>query len=208
MLENWHRIEKVVKWSGMSVNAFAKHIGLGRAENLYQIKKGKNRISANLAQTIVDHYPQISKGWLLSGEGAMLVRDAIRQSTDIPFFEMEAVKYASSREYITTTFYISCPMFDKGTFAALCMGDAMVPEIPTASVGVFAKVEIDQIVPGKTYLIVSESFTGIRTIRTGGSSGKLRLVPANKENYDQITIDPETITKLYQVIGVLIDKQI
>jgi len=37
---DWLRLEEVINYSGMSVNAFALHIGLLRSENLYQIKKG------------------------------------------------------------------------------------------------------------------------------------------------------------------------
>ena len=36
---NWQRIEAVIKWANMSTNYFARHIGLARGENLYQIKK-------------------------------------------------------------------------------------------------------------------------------------------------------------------------
>ena len=38
---NWQRIEMVIQQSKMTANAFARHIGLPRGENLYQIKKGK-----------------------------------------------------------------------------------------------------------------------------------------------------------------------
>ena len=38
MQTDWNRLKKVIDWSRLSVNAFAKHIGLKRAENLYQIK--------------------------------------------------------------------------------------------------------------------------------------------------------------------------
>lgn len=37
----WERLSEVIGYSGLSVNAFAKAIGLKRGENLYQIKKGK-----------------------------------------------------------------------------------------------------------------------------------------------------------------------
>ena len=42
ILTDWQRIEMVIQQSKLTVNAFARHIGLPRGENLYQIKKGNN----------------------------------------------------------------------------------------------------------------------------------------------------------------------
>ena len=68
---NWQRIEAVIKWANMSTNYFARHIGLARGENLYQIKRGNNGISFDVADRIVAKFPQVDKLWLLTGEGQM-----------------------------------------------------------------------------------------------------------------------------------------
>lgn len=73
---NWQRIEMVIQQSKMTANAFARHIGLPRGENLYQIKKGNNGISLDVATRICQHYPEIDKFWLLTGDGQMLRDDA------------------------------------------------------------------------------------------------------------------------------------
>lgn len=69
---NWDRIEAVIKLSGMTTNAFARHIGLARGENLYQIKRGNNGVSFDVAERIVAKFPEVSKLWLLTGDGQML----------------------------------------------------------------------------------------------------------------------------------------
>ena len=78
----WKRIEAVIVAHGFtSVNAFSRHIGLRRAENLYQIKRGNNNISPQLAATIARHFPSVSRGWLITGEGQMILqRDPGRES--------------------------------------------------------------------------------------------------------------------------------
>ena len=53
---NWQRIEAVIKWANMSTNYFARYIGLARGENLYQIKRGNNGISLNVADRIVSKF--------------------------------------------------------------------------------------------------------------------------------------------------------
>lgn len=68
----WQRIERILHRSHMNANAFARHIGLPRGENLYQIKRGNNGISLDLANRIVAKFPEVSKLWLLTGDGAML----------------------------------------------------------------------------------------------------------------------------------------
>ena len=68
---NWDRLACVIRWANMSVNYFGRHSGLARSETLYQIKAGHNGISQNLARRIVEKFPEISLGWLLSGEGVM-----------------------------------------------------------------------------------------------------------------------------------------
>ncbi len=71
--ECWSRLEQVIHYSGLpSVNAFALHIGLPRAENLYQIRKGNNGISKRLAERICRIYPDISPVWLLTGNERMI----------------------------------------------------------------------------------------------------------------------------------------
>ena len=65
----WERLSEVIEYSGLSVNAFAKAIGLKRGENLYQIKRGNNGISTKLAKRINRVFPRFPVAWLIFGEG-------------------------------------------------------------------------------------------------------------------------------------------
>lgn len=38
-MDNWQRIDSVIRWANMTINYFALYIGLPRGENLYQIKR-------------------------------------------------------------------------------------------------------------------------------------------------------------------------
>lgn len=74
--ECWERIEAVIKMAQMTTNGFARHIGLARGENLYQIKRGNNGVSFDVADRIVAKFPEVSKLWLLTGDGQMINGDA------------------------------------------------------------------------------------------------------------------------------------
>lgn len=69
------RIQAVVAYSEMSMNRFAIHIGLPRGENLYQIKRGHNGVSHDVADRICEKFPEIDELWLLTGKGQMLRND-------------------------------------------------------------------------------------------------------------------------------------
>lgn len=64
----WQRLVLIIEASGLTVSAFARQIGLPRSENLYQIRRGNNRISRALAQRIHDTFPQYPVAWLICGE--------------------------------------------------------------------------------------------------------------------------------------------
>lgn len=70
---SWQRIEAIINhYRFISIHAFARELGLNSAENLYQIKKGNNGISMELAKRLTEKYPQLNRTWILTGEGTML----------------------------------------------------------------------------------------------------------------------------------------
>ena len=84
---SWQRLESVIRWANMTINHFGRHIGLIRSEALYQIKAGQHGISQALARRIVEKFPEVSIGWLLTGEGDIFGRQPLVRS--VPFYEGE-----------------------------------------------------------------------------------------------------------------------
>lgn len=71
------RIKVLKEFLGKSYNRIAEECGLKNVQTLYDIKNGKHGISKDVADQITGRYLNISKLWLLAGEGEML-----RQSTN------------------------------------------------------------------------------------------------------------------------------
>lgn len=71
------RIRALKEFLGKSYNRIAEECGLKNVQTLYDIKNGKHGISKDVADLITGKYLNISKSWLLAGEGEML-----RQSTN------------------------------------------------------------------------------------------------------------------------------
>ena len=72
MNDNYMRIEKILFYIRKKPNTFAKALGFSNGTVFYQIKSGRNKISANLANKICNVYPEIDYTWLLTGKGNML----------------------------------------------------------------------------------------------------------------------------------------
>lgn len=207
-MENWQRLQKVVRWTGMSVNAFAHHIGLKRSENLYQIKKGNHGISKQLALIITTAYPEINRSWLLTGEGDMLKDGDPDSKRGIPFYNADIASVIGSQQpSCKPLYYIDVPIFHDCDFAALSTSTAMTPEIPAGAVVVLKRQEPAKILPGEPYLVVAADFLGIRILRTfPGDQNKIRLVPRNTADYDEMAVDLSDVQALYLVKGVIIAK--
>lgn len=206
MLDTWHRLEQVVKWTGLSVNSFALNIGLKRSENLYQIKKGNNGISRDLAELITAKYPSISKGWLLTGEGEMFIdASAGTVTSGVPYYGMDAITAVqlSPSKLPKPNYLINMTPLNDCDLAALTIGTAMQPEIPSGSIILLQEWPSTTVVPGETYLIIARYFKGIRIIRQTEDPTNYLLVPRNVEEFDPITLEKKTIEQLYLIRGVI-----
>ena len=146
--DNWARIEAVINMAQMTTNAFARHIGLPRGENLYQIKRGNNGISFDVADRICCRVPEISKLWLLTGDGKMFL------STHRPALGIKLI--AAMRDQVSDDARL-CPHDDSSgigliRYAAERLDDAANPNLPrdlriihlTACGGIIA-AEIDRL---------------------------------------------------------------
>jgi hypothetical protein len=202
VLDEWQRIEKIVRWTGHSVNSFALQIGLSRGENLYQIKKGNHGISKELAETISAKYPEISRGWLLTGEGDMFIADSGLR-TAIPCYESDAIWLAGLDKLPQPAYVISLPRLGNASFAAVFAGKAMEPDIPGGATVILKETGVENIIPGHPYLIVTGSITALRTVKKEPSSDKLKLVAANP-SFDDIIIDVCEVKKLWAVKGHMV----
>jgi transcriptional regulator with XRE-family HTH domain len=67
------RITKLVEYFNVSVNQFAKKLELSTPQILYDVIKGRNGISRDLAEKIARHYREINCLWILTGEGEMII---------------------------------------------------------------------------------------------------------------------------------------
>ncbi len=198
---NWERLQQVIETSGMTINAFARHIGLTRSETLYQIKNGKNGISRNVAESVAARFPQISVPWLLTGYGAMYVDD-VNSARQIPFYRCDLREIRDLGDKKPES-YMFLPQIKSADFALCYSGDDMVPSVANGAVLILAETDADAMILGEEYAIICKKTITLRKVRAGADDATLRLEAANRAEYDDMVIRRADIEKVYAVKGKL-----
>ncbi len=201
-LNNWERMEAVIRWANMSTNYFARYIGLARGENLYQIKRGHNGISLDVADHVVAKFPQIDKLWLLTGEGHMFAE--LDKHRPIPYYKADSEKDIVRISELKPDDYLFLPMVGGCDFAMCYNGHAMGGVIPAGTVVLLRAVEPDAIIPGGEYVIISKKIVTLRIVRASDDESCFRLVAGDKEHYDDLLLDKSSVQKAYKVMVKLI----
>ena len=175
----------------MTINSFAKYIGLSRAENLYQIKNGNNGISHKLARRIVEFFPAISIGWLLTGEGAMLPEEY--EVGTMPYYRGLDSFLAYCRGTQSAPDGVVCfPLAADAelVFVADNGGDTpescVSAECKSAKKSVFLKkIAVEEIIPSSYYMILTSNFVYLRKVTASSESGSylIEIVTENGECY-------------------------
>ena len=199
---NWQRIEAVIKWANMTTNYFARYIGLARGENLYQIKRGNNGISLDVADRIVAKFPQIDKLWLLTGEGQMYA-DARVRGAQIPCYDVDVEREIAGVVRLSADGYLVAPPAGECDLAMVYAGRAMGSLVPPGTVVLLKAVEREAIIPGEEYVVICRKIVTWRIVRSA-AKGKYRLVAGNREDFDDIVVDADELVAVYKVKGTAI----
>ncbi|QEC51024.1 phage repressor protein C with HTH and peptisase S24 domain [Anseongella ginsenosidimutans] len=209
-MSSWERLQEVVEKSGLSINAFALSIGLKRAENLYQIRKGNHEISRELARKITAKYPEINEAWLLTGKGGMHERETLSASKKIPLYDSgfeDLRMLPDEKASIEPLYYIEAPTLSGGDFATICYGNSMEPDIPAGAIITLKEIDPSAVLPGEMYLVITSNYSTVKCVMdVAGDAEKFRLIPKNTAEYGEAIINKSDILRLFLVKGVISTK--
>ncbi len=205
-MDNWSRLEEIIKWAGLSTHSFAMRIGLNRSENLYQIKRGRNGISSELADRIIKFFPEIDRRWILSGEGYMFNAEPVcyeEAKEGIPFYSGDMEEIITGFREMTPQSYIKLPIICDCDLGLTMSGDSMTPDIDPGAIIILKQVDTQYISYGERYLVVTDRNILLREIHPVEETGKLMLVPANRVKYDSQAISAKSIKHLFLLRGII-----
>lgn len=110
--QHWNRLIDVIEWLDTTPNHFAVEVGMVRAENIYHIKNMEFGISTEFADRVVNHYPEISRTWLLTGVGSMLAAEA-NSGMNIPYYTEDITDILPPIESAEVSGYANLPFAPK-----------------------------------------------------------------------------------------------
>lgn len=214
----YSRIEKIMEYYDLNPNSFASRIGLKRTQNLYDIRDNKiKKISFDLANKIITVFTAIDINWILSGEGEMLINNAITSTNleisdkkyqivenieDIPEQFRNWVKpfYPDMRVgaglelgnyHGPTKYFILVPFSDKVQFWAQVEGKSMLPRYNNNDLVGLTEIHYDGVFPGHNYVVALKS-----------GSAHLKRVEFIKEKPDTlnlVSLNPEYDPKEFYI---------
>lgn len=200
----WERLEKVIKWTGLSIHSFANTIGLKSAENIYRIKNKKNGVSKNIISATIKQFPMIDEKWLMTGSGCMLAQTnkLLEESPNILFFEngAESLLEAPQKESIR----FSLPFFKETCLSFEMKGDDLTPEINDEDVIIASKIPNDEIVLGEIFIIKTKKEVFVRRVYEHNKDGaKLSLCCESSKKRKPIHLYKKKIAEVYKVYGII-----
>lgn len=202
--EHWKRLEQVIKATNHSANSFAKHIGLMRGENLYQIKRGNNRISLDVARKIHRLYPEYSITWLLCGEED----PAVLTTKDAPVIRIPVCRNVwalNTRQTVDEgdRLIVSASVADRAQLAVPYTDDILDPNLRN-SILLLRECRVDEIVYGNIYLVTTDHIRVFRIIQYNSADPDgLLLTTANPERFNDMVIRRNEIVAVWTVCGAI-----
>src|SRR5690606_5822190 len=125
------------------------------------------------------------------------------EAEKIPYFDTGITQVDLSTNPVPTH-YLDIPLFADCDLAVLHTGDSMAPDIPPGAIVVLKEVDLQAVLSGNIYLLVTDDYSITRSVRIkGADQGYLRLIPKNADEFDEITIEKEKVKRLFLVKGVI-----
>lgn len=170
-------MNKLLSFYNLNGKSFSEKIGLERPQAIYDIQNGKTKnISVNMANKIISVFPDISRTWLLTGEGEMLKTGTVPQNTEERFdpykvllLPIEAVGGKLS-DFVMSVKESDCEKIISPIknidFAITVTGDSMEPEFPNGSQVLIKKINEKAFIEwGRVYVLDTCNGTIIKEVR-------------------------------------------
>lgn len=202
---NWQRLFEVIQATGHNVNSFARHIGLPRGENLYQIQRGNNGISEDVARRIHKHFPQYSVAWIMFGEeNVTIVTEQRDPVVRIPLYQDIWSDKFPPQETPADYLVLSASVGHDAELAVPYSDDLLNPFLHGATLLLKQHREQDTILFGNIYLIDLEGMRLFRIIkRQEQNPDLLCLTTIQAAVFSDMVVSREQVTRLWRVVGAV-----
>ena len=208
-------ISKLLNDTGLKASQFAKSVGLVPTQ-IYDLQTGKTKkISPDVAEKILNTYPQYQKTWLLTGETPVIkdnskeIEPVISLNSGTPYYNVDFLggfDMIFNDQTINPEYYIQFKPYEKATCWCNITGHSMEPEINSGDIIALRRIEDFSFIPyGEIYAIVTKN--DMRTIKRIGPSDNpdnYTLIPTNKSpEYGVQELPKAMILAIFEVMGCM-----
>ena len=218
-MEANERISAILNHYGLSAKALSDKLGLDRAQAIYDILSGKTKsITEKMANKIISVFSDISKSWLMSGEGDMLIpktqvspartfslrTDRTLTVQEIPLYDFDAAAglvAIFNDLHVEPIDYLRIPNLPAVDGALFVRGESMSPLLKSGDIVMYKRKELtlDSILWGEIYLLSfqsdGDSYTAVKYIQKSDTPGMIRLASFNP-SFAPKDIPMESVTAL------------
>ncbi len=208
-------ISKLLNDTGLKASQFAKSVGLVPTQ-IYDLQTGKTKkISPDVAEKILNTYPQYQKTWLLTGETPVIkdnskeIEPVISLNSGTPYYNVDFLggfDMIFNDQTINPEYYIQFKPYEKATCWCNITGHSMEPEINSGDIIALRRIEDFSFIPyGEIYAIVTKN--DMRTVKRIGPSDNpdnYTLIPTNKSpEYGVQELPKAMILAIFEVMGCM-----
>lgn len=207
-MDSSKRINQVIDFYGLNAKTFSERIGYSRPQIIYDLQKGKTkRISEDLASKIVSVFENVSKTWLLVGEGSMLKDEEEQSGELVPLLPVSA--HAGHIEDFTASVRLKdCERIISpihgADVAMSVIGNSMLPRYQPGSILFLKKIDEKLFLEwGKVYVLDTENGSLVKKLMPTNSPNVVSCVSLNPD-YPPFNVDLTNVSGVYRILANLI----
>ena len=216
------RLLKYIEHTGLATARFESLCGLSNG----YVRNLKNQIGEDKLSNILNAFPELSKIWILTGEGSMLVNNSINTSNTsapavsspieeetkrvplIPFEARGGQLDGFARNGVTLAQCETVPTPFKGAqFAISVRGQSMSPTYPSGCVLFISKNIADWVEWGKVYVLDTENGVIVKQLAPSSLGNDFVCCKSFNDapEFAPFDVPKSTIFGIYRVVGALIE---
>ena len=210
------RITAILSYYSLSVNEFVARTGIKTKQAVYDLLHGKTRsISTAMENKILSCFPEISRAWLLTGEG-----DMIKEQIEPPPEDVEVTEYGTKVYDIDATCgdrsrpivfadehvigHVQLPNVARDAMIIRANGDSMEPHIHDGDwIAVREVANLNVLYYGQVYLVITNEYRLLKYLRRDADEQHYVILRSDNKNYDDIRLPKADIRHLFIVENIL-----
>ncbi|MDE6654372.1 MAG: hypothetical protein K2K37_08315 [Muribaculaceae bacterium] len=216
-MDTSERIKILIREKDLNPKTFSEACGFDRPQAIYDLIKGKTmNVSASMCERIITAFPDISRVWLLTGEGKMKVGDMPEMSSsevrsrikEVPLLPISAIAGPIKAYYEDGVDMSSCSkIVSPNLNAELALpvtGDSMEPMFADGSIVFIKKINEEAFIPwGHPMVLDTENGIFIKTIMPDEENPTYIWAQSLNPKYPSMHIPKYCISGYYRVLNVI-----